>query len=83
MTNISDTDFSISKDDRIAMAEAYRVYEILEPQEKMKVPPYFVNSLLKFADLSVVPPFEEKDSFSIDKLTQKGKYIVMYMCTFN
>ena len=75
-------DFSVSKEDRIAMAEAYRVYEILEPQEKQKVPPYFIDSILKCADLKAVEPFDSNKSFSIDDLSLKGRYIVMYMCTF-
>ena len=73
----------IKEDDKIAMAEAYRVYEFFQDEEKEKIPEDFVETLLYFGDFKKVPPFKNLQEMKEAKLSQKAKYLLMYMCTFD
>ena len=74
---------NIKDDDKIAMAEAYRVYELFQDEEKEKIPEDFIETLLYFGDFKKVPPFASLDEMKKAQLSQKAKYLLMYMCTFD
>ncbi len=69
-------------EDKLALAEAYRVYEILEGADKDKIPQEFVDSLLYYGDLRLVGPLDPEKSLKEQNISRLGMYIVMYMCTF-
>ncbi len=71
-----------TKEDRIALAEAYRVYELFEDTEKEKIPQEFVQTLLEYGDLSLVKPLDASKRIEEQNLSKRGLYLVMYMCTF-
>lgn len=71
----------LKKEDKLALAEAYRVFEILRPEEKEMIPKEFVNTLLDYADLSLVKPLDPTKKLKDQNLSKQGLYIVMYMCT--
>ncbi len=73
---------NLTDEDRVAMAEAYRTFEILDEIDQSKIPEDFVETLLKFGDINSVKPFESIDDFDKYQFSQKGKYLLMYMCTF-
>ena len=73
----------ITNEDRIAMAEAYRVYQMLDFYEQAKVPSDFVSFIEANADLGMVVPFETPEEALNANLSEKGRYLVMYMCTFD
>jgi hypothetical protein len=68
--------------DTIAMAEAYRVYELMEDHEKEKIPQDFVNRLLYYGDFKKVGPFSSMKEVEEGNISKEGMYLVMYMCTY-
>lgn len=72
----------LKKEDKLALAEAYRVYEMLSGPEQEKIPRDFVNILLNYGDLTLVKPLDPNKDLSEQNLSKRGLYIVMYMCTF-
>ena len=72
----------ITSEDRIAMAEAYRAYELMTPEDREKVPEDFVNMLLDCGNFDDVKPFETRDEFLNTEFSEKAIYLIMYMCTF-
>jgi hypothetical protein len=68
--------------DTIAMAEAYRVYELLNDEDKAKIPEDFVNRLLYYGDFKTVKPFESMKVVEDGNISKEGLYLVMYMCTY-
>ncbi len=76
-------DRNITAEDRIAMAEAYRVYELLEDKDKEKIPTHFVETLVYYGDFKKVLPFENEKDYENYEMSPKGKHLLMYMCTFN
>ncbi len=74
---------NIEDEDKIAMAEAYRTYEILDEFDQRKIPSDFVETILRYGDLESIKPFKTKEEFDSYDFSQKGKYLLMYMCTFN
>lgn len=72
---------NLTLEDRIALAEAYRVYELLEDTEKEKIPPAFVGRLFDYGALDLVPPFDPTKTLKDFQLSERGKYIVLYMCS--
>ena len=74
---------NIEDEDKIAMAEAYRTYEMLDEFDQRKIPVDFVETMLRYGDLMSVQPFKNKEEFDNYSFSQKGKYLLMYMCTFN
>ena len=42
---------ALNKEDQLALAEAYRFYEILSGPEQEKIPEKFVNALISYGDL--------------------------------
>ncbi|MBR3280343.1 MAG: hypothetical protein IKI57_00655 [Clostridia bacterium] len=68
---------------RINMAQAYRVYEMLTPEERAKIPSEFIDTLVYYGDFDSVKPFSSKKDMLDYKLSDKAMYLVMYMCTFN
>ena len=68
-------------EDKLALAEAYRVYEILEGADKDKIPEEFVDSLLYYGDLRLVGQLDPKKTLKEQNISRLGMYIVMYMCT--
>lgn len=71
----------LEKEDKLALAEAYRVYELLSDSEKQKVPQDFVDTLLYFGDLRLVKPLDPSKKLADMNLSERGLYITMYMCT--
>ena len=68
--------------DTIAMAEAYRVYELLNDEDKEKIPEDFVNRLLYYGDFKSVKPFSSMEELEKGNISKEGLYLVMYMCTY-
>ncbi len=83
MNNMFKLDESVTDEDRIAMAQAYRAYELLTKEDKLKIPKTFVDTLLDFGNFKEVKPFKDKSEMTISDLSTKAKYLLMYMCTFN
>lgn len=73
----------ILEEDRIAMAEAFRVYQMLDDEDKEKVPADFVDTLFSEADLTKVKPFKSKEEADNYNFSRKAWYLIMYMCTFD
>ncbi len=73
---------NLQEDDKIAMAEAYRAYEILDYDDREKIPSDFVETILKYGNLLAVKPFASKEEFENYNFSIKGKYLLMYLCTF-
>lgn len=71
----------LKNEDKLALAEAYRVYELLRPEEKELIPKKFVDTLLDYGDLSLVNRLDSSKSLKDLNLSKLGLYIVMYMCT--
>jgi len=76
-------DDSITDEDRMAMAQAYRAYELLTKEEKLKIPKTFTDTLLEYGNFKEVKPFKDKSEITVSNLSTKAKYLLMYMCTFN
>ncbi len=74
---------TINEEDRIAMAETYRIYQFLNDEEKNKIPHEFIETLVRFGDFLRVKPYGSKKEISMHNISQKARYLVMYMCTFN
>ena len=74
---------NLDAEDKVAMAEAYRVYEMLDEYDQLKIPQNFIETIHRFGDLVNVKPFDSKKEFDDYKFSEKGKYLLMYMCTFN
>ena len=72
----------LKNEDKLALAEAYRVYEMLSGPEQEKIPEEFVNVLLNYGDLSLVKPLDPSKELSEQNISKRGMYLVMYMCTF-
>ncbi|MBO5142455.1 MAG: hypothetical protein J6C46_05580 [Clostridia bacterium] len=72
----------INIDDKLALAEAYRVYEMLNGSEQEKIPSEFVDLLLTHGDLSLIGPLDSQKSLEEQNISKYGKYLIMYMCTF-
>ena len=70
------------EEDRIAMAEAYRAFEMLDEYDKDKVPADFVDTLLSEGDFSKVRRFHSKEEVDNYNFSRKAWYLIMYMCTF-
>jgi len=70
------------EEDRIAMAEAYRAFEMLDENDKEKVPVDFIDTLLDEGDFSKVKAFETKEEVDEYPFSKKAWYLIMYMCTF-
>ena len=68
---------------RINMAQAYRVYELLTPEERANIPSEFIDTLVFYGDFDSVKPFTSKKDMLDYNLSDKALYLVMYMCTFN
>ena len=75
-------DKELKEEDKLALAEAYRVYELLEDTEKEKIPEEFVQAMLNYGDLSLVKPLDASKPLEEQNLSKRGLYWVMYMCTF-
>ena len=73
----------LEEEDKIAMAEAYRLYECLPIEDKRKIPAKFVDTIFTLGDLETVKRFENRQEINEYKFSEKGKYLLMYMCTFN
>ena len=73
----------LTKEDKIALAEAYRFYQMLIYDDQQKIPQDFIEFLKNNGDLDSVKPFESKEDALNAKLSQKANYLIMYMCTFN
>jgi len=71
----------LKKEDKIALAETYRVFELLNGPSKERIPREFVEILLDYGDLNAVPPFDAEKSLKDFNLSKRGKYLIMYMCT--
>lgn len=74
---------NVEKEDKIAMAEAYRLYECLPLEDKKKIPQDFVETILTLGDFDSVKKFENRQEIDDYQFTEKGKYLIMYMCTFD
>ncbi|MBR6252815.1 MAG: hypothetical protein IKR04_03140 [Clostridia bacterium] len=72
----------ILEEDRIAMAEAYRAFEMLDENEKERVPADFVDTLLSEGDFTKVKRFRSKEEVDNYQFSRKAWYLIMYMCTF-
>ncbi len=72
----------LKEEDRIAMAEAYRAFEMLDENEKEKVPADFIDNLLAEGDFLSVKPFKTRKEVEEYPFTKKAWYLIMYMCTF-
>lgn len=72
----------LKNEDKLALAEAYRVYELLSGPEQEKIPEEFVNILLNYGDLSLIGPLDPNKDLENQNLSKRGLYLVMYMCTF-
>ena len=68
--------------DKIAMAEAYRVYQLLPLDEQAKIPEDFVDRLVLYVDFKKVKPFKNKEEMMSYNLSDEAMYLIMYMCTF-
>lgn len=73
----------LKNEDKLALAEAYRVYEILSGPEQELIPEEFVDTLLSYGDLSLIGPLDPSKSLKEQNLSKRGLYLVMYMCTFS
>ena len=71
----------LKNEDKVALAEAYRVYELLSGPEQEKIPEDFVDALLYFGDLRMVKPLDPNKPLEEQNLSKRGLYMVMYMCT--
>ena len=71
------------KEDVLASTEAFRMFQMLDVAEREKIPADFVDKLLDSADLSLVPPFKNKDEVDNYEFSKKAWYLIMYMCTFD
>lgn len=71
----------LKQEDKLALAETYRVYELLSPEEKEQIPDDFVEVLLDYGDLSLVPPFDPLKSLKDFNISKRGQYLILYMCT--
>lgn len=71
----------LEKEDRLALAETYRVYELLAPEEREQIPDEFVQMLINYGDLSLVPRLDPTKSLKDFNLSKRGQYLVLYMCT--
>lgn len=71
----------LNMEDKLAFAEAYRVYEILNGPDKDRIPSEFVDALLYYGDLRLVGPLNPEKSLKEQNISKLGMYIVMYMCT--
>jgi hypothetical protein len=74
---------NITDEDRIAMADAYRVYELLSLEEQQDVPEDFINTLLYYGDFKNATPINSvEEALKEGRLSKKAMYLIMYMCTF-
>jgi len=73
---------ALNIDDKIAMAEAYRVYELLSPEDQGKIPEDFVNRLLYYGDFKKVKPYSSMEDIENGNISRNGLFLVMYMCTY-
>ena len=71
----------LKNEDKLALTEAYRIYEILNDEDKEQIPKDFVEILLNYSDLSLVSPLDPSKSLKEFNLSKRGQYLVMYMCT--
>ena len=76
------TNEELQKEDKLALAEAYRVYELLDGPDQEKITKEFVNTLFNYGDLSLVKPLDPAKPLNEQGLSKRGLYLVMYMCTF-
>ena len=53
---------------------------MLYQSEKEKIPPAFVGRLFDYGALDLVPPFDPTKTLKDFQLSERGKYIVLYMC---
>ena len=68
--------------DKVAMAEAYRVFQLLPLDEQAKIPEDFVDRLILYGDFKKVKPFKNKEEMQNYDLSDEAMYLIMYMCTF-
>ena len=68
---------------RVTMAEVYRIYEMLSPEEKDNIPGSFIDTLVYYGDFDSVKPFHSKKEALKYNLSDKAWYLIMYMCTCN
>ena len=68
---------------RVTMAEVYRIYELLSPDEKDNIPGSFIDTLVYYGDFDSVKPFHSKKEALKYNLSDKAWYLIMYMCTCN
>ena len=73
---------NLEQEDKLALAEAYRIYEILSGFDKDKIPTKFVETMLKYGDLRLVKPLDPSKSLKEQNISKKGMYLALYMCTF-
>ena len=73
---------ALSYEDRVAMAEAYRVYQMLSFEEKAKIPSDFISFIEENAELGAIEPFKTKTDALKAFVSEKANFILMYMCTF-
>ncbi len=83
MDDLFNKDETITDEDRIAMAQVYRVYQLLTRDDKAKIPQEFVETLLEHGNFKEVKPFKDKSEINMTAFSQKAKYLLMYLCTFN
>ncbi len=73
----------LTYEDRVAMAEAYRVYQMLSNRDKAKIPSKFISFIEQNAELGAVKPFKTKSEALKAFISEKANFILMYMCTFD
>jgi hypothetical protein len=73
----------LTYEDRVAMAEAYRVYQMLSCREKAKIPSKFISFIEQNAELGAVKPFKSKSDALKAFISEKANYLLLYMCTFD
>ena len=72
----------ITPEDKIAMAQAYRFYQMLDCCDQEKIPSDFIETLETFGDFEKVSPFKSAEEALKANLSDKANYLIMYMCTF-
>ena len=77
------TEGEFLEEDRIAMAEAYRAFEMLDENEREKVPADFIDTLLYYGDFTKVKKFKSAEEVDNYDFSRKAWYLILYMCTFS
>ena len=72
----------VTSEDKVAMAQAYRFYQMLDCSDQDKIPKDFVDMLETFGDFEKVEPFKNVDEALKSNLNEKANFLIMYMCTF-